>query len=195
MEHLPEPFYRACCGWNSVINSVCGCMHATVTYGGACWFPLNLFQPQSRRPRVDFPAFLRGRIQEALDISLHAATALRNPGAKLKHVGPFTPAEVAPHSSEDDAWIIVNGKVRRNSSMPSHNHQIQLYVLANVFSCGFVGWVPIFVCCVLFLLLLLPLGTLFHEHSCVSRLRCGNPNTRPLSLVLSVGLLPRVLPP
>lgn len=53
------------------------------------------------------------RAQEALDITLHAATALRNPRAKLKHIGPFSAADVARHSSEDDAWIIVDGKVRR----------------------------------------------------------------------------------
>lgn len=51
--------------------------------------------------------------QEALDIILHSAISLRNPRAKVKYVGPFTAAEVAQHSTEEDAWIIVNDKVWR----------------------------------------------------------------------------------
>lgn len=85
-------------------------------YVCACFFA---FIPTAERTYQCYLPRVRRWMQEALDITLHGATALRNPRAKLKHIGPFTAAEVARHSSEDDAWIIVDGKVRR---VPFHRY-------------------------------------------------------------------------
>lgn len=66
--------------------------------------------------------------QEALAICLHSMMAeLRNPKAPRPKLAPldaaagngpvplFTREEVARHGKRDDAWIIVDGKVRRTT--------------------------------------------------------------------------------
>ena len=59
-------------------------------------------------------------LQEALDICCTSMPELRNPLAPkpkrapldpTKPIPTFTKAQVAKHSSRDDAWIIVDGKV------------------------------------------------------------------------------------
>jgi hypothetical protein len=101
--------------------------------------------PQAKRLLGYVPAWTQ---QEALDICLHSMMAeLRNPKAPKPKVAPlepskgpapqFTKEEVARHGKREDAWIVVDGKVRgrggEGGGYPAHWSSGMAYTLMHAF--------------------------------------------------------------